>query len=335
MPRHTLTWVKQALRTRVERELVPKRLARRQAPITSAIRDTVCESLKAHYFADSSHATEAFFNSQEGSAALADHVERRLLWDRYRVVPWLDSVRRLDGSRILEIGCGTGSSTVALAEQGAAVTAIDLDGEAIEVARERCRAHGVTAEFRVLNATEIAEQFKDRFDWIIFFATLEHMTHAERLTAMRATWAMLGSGGLWAIVDSPNRLWWYDAHTGLLPFYHWLPNEVAAAYAVYSPRSELRRRFAHLETLGDQELAMARTGRGISYHEFELAIGPLDTLSVVSCLRLFLRRRSLFFLLHWHFSANPRFEALLRRFGPSRVQRAFYQPYLDVVLQKL
>ena len=43
----------------------------------------------------------------------------RLVCDRMEVVPWLDATRSLRGVDILEIGCGTGVSTLALCEQGA------------------------------------------------------------------------------------------------------------------------------------------------------------------------------------------------------------------------
>src|SRR5947209_16094325 len=40
----------------------------------------------------------------------------RLRRDRFAVIPWLDRTRPLRSSRILEVGCGRGASTVALAE---------------------------------------------------------------------------------------------------------------------------------------------------------------------------------------------------------------------------
>ena len=47
---------------------------------------------------------------------LRAHVRERLESDRRLVVPWLDDAKPLHGQQILEIGCGTGSSTIALAE---------------------------------------------------------------------------------------------------------------------------------------------------------------------------------------------------------------------------
>jgi 2-polyprenyl-3-methyl-5-hydroxy-6-metoxy-1,4-benzoquinol methylase len=39
------------------------------------------------------------------------------------------------------------------------------------------------------------------FDIIIFYASLEHMVHEERLRAIADTWAMLRPGDLWCVVE--------------------------------------------------------------------------------------------------------------------------------------
>jgi hypothetical protein len=89
--------------------------------------------------------------------------------------------------------------------------------------------------------------FSDRhFDYIIFYASLEHMTIEERMSAMRATWGMLSDGDLWCVIETPNRLWYHDGHTSLLPFYMWLPefyHQTGFAQFVDSPSLKYIRRF--------------------------------------------------------------------------------------------
>jgi ubiquinone/menaquinone biosynthesis C-methylase UbiE len=63
------------------------------------------------------------------------------------------------GARVLEIGCGTGSGLVALAERGAQVVGLDLDESSLEVARRRCSMHGVVADLHVANANCMAGCF--------------------------------------------------------------------------------------------------------------------------------------------------------------------------------
>lgn len=213
---------------------------------------------------------------------LASHLLGRLNIARAGVIPWLDSISSLRGTRVLEVGCGTGSSTVALAEQGAIVTAVDTDEASLAVARTRSDVYGLAPFFREMNATEILAVFgENAFELVIFYASLEHMTIAERLSSLRSAWASMIDGGLLAVVETPNRLWYHDGHTSDLPFFHWLPEEIAFRYSQYSAREGYRELYRDYSSTDERE-GFARRGRGASFHEFQLAIGPEAGLNVVS-----------------------------------------------------
>ncbi len=64
----------------------------------------------------------------------------RLIYDRHEYVPWLNELRRLDGVRVFEIGCGTGSSIMALVEQGSEVAGIDVASESTASANRHFKA---------------------------------------------------------------------------------------------------------------------------------------------------------------------------------------------------
>src|SRR6478735_2327981 len=86
---------------------------------------------------------------------LKAHLDGRLDSGRYGYIPWLNKTVSLKGANILEIGCGSGSSTIALAEQGATVTGIDLDEDALVVARDRCAVYKVDAKIISGNAIDL------------------------------------------------------------------------------------------------------------------------------------------------------------------------------------
>ena len=230
--------------------------------------------------------SENNYSKEKYKYDLNAHLYERLESDRRMIIPWLDNAATLQNKCLLEIGCGTGSSAIALAEQGAKITGVDIDEGALLVAKERAKVYGVDAEFRVLNAQDISSTFSTtKFDIIIFFACLEHMTIAERLSSLKMAWEMLPNGGLLVVVETPNRLWYFDGHTSMLPFFHWLPDELAFAYSKFSSRDNFRELYNDYSTTSKEHFL--RRGRGMSFHEFDIAIGQARDLKVISSLSTF------------------------------------------------
>jgi S-adenosylmethionine-dependent methyltransferase len=268
--------------------------------------------------------------SDEGEINAA--LEEALSEDRYANVPWLDAALPLNGARVLEIGSGTGESTLALAEQGAIVTGLDVDDNALAVGRERLKAYGLEAELLVANAQDVAQVLPGRtFDAVIFFASLEHMRLDERLIAMRATWDMLRPGGIWCVIEAPNRIWYWDGHTSMDNFYNWLPDEMAARWAHRASSKAFADAFPK-EAPFDATL-LARWGRGVSYHDFDLALGDSRALDIVSNKSDFLRRSNPFFLAHSLVSKARRYERFLESIAPG-VNPGFLKQYLDLIIRK-
>ena len=260
---------------------------------------------------------------------LEDHLYNRLELDRKYIIPWLDSVKKLDGASVLEIGCGTGSSTVALAEQGAIVYGIDIDEGAIKVAIDRCRIYGVDSKLFVINSKYIDKYFnKENFDYILFFASLEHMTISERIESLTKAWEILKKDGILGIIETPNRLWFYDNHTSLLPFFHWLPDELAFRYSCFSKRENFSQRY---KVLSDENMeTFLRQGRGFSYHEIELAIGPIANLNVVSSLFEFKKKHGI----GKYIKNENKYKNILVNVYPD-IPEAFFDKELNLLIKKV
>jgi S-adenosylmethionine-dependent methyltransferase len=256
------------------------------------------------------------------------HLSERLENDRNRVVPWLDTLRPIGGLRILEIGCGTGSSTIALAEQGAVVVGIDIDEGALQVARDRSRIYDCSVDIRAMNATQLDGEFRPgEFNLIIFFASLEHMTVSERLVALSRAWDILPVGGMLGVIETPNRLWFYDGHTSLLPFFQWLPDDLAFQYSRFSPRDNFRETYRE-ETPASFEHFL-RMGRGVSFHEFDLAIQPVSGLNIQVPLSAFLEQNGL----RQPTAEDVTFMAFLRQQSPA-VPAPLFEAKLNFVIKK-
>ncbi|MBN1930412.1 MAG: class I SAM-dependent methyltransferase [Desulfobacterales bacterium] len=297
--------------------------------LDNAGKELLVSSLMKNHFLNT---PKAYFETYEGQRDYQSHLLSRLDSYREKYISWLDNAKALDGSKILEIGCGSGCSTVALAEQGAQVTAIDINENSLKTAIDRCKAYKLDVSIQKANAIDAVKMYsKQQFDFILFFAVLEHMTINERKIVMKATWDMLPEGGLWVISNTPNRLWYYDSHSSLLPFFHWLPDDIAFLYGVNSPLDYYRRLLSPGDDNAREEFI--REGRGVSFHEFDLFMAPLDSLKIISCLPLYLRKKNILRDLIWRLMTEYKYESFLAKVGP-HIHKGFYQPYLELIIQK-
>jgi len=312
--------------TALTRELIypiPSALRSRHTRIDAAGVQRVRDSIQTHYhqgWRAKENYTQSFYQHD-----LDAHLHTRLEGDRRFIIPWLNAARPLDGMRVLEIGCGTGSSSVALAEQGAQVTAIDIDAPALEVARERCRIHGVAVDIRTANARHLLDF--GPMDAVLYFAALEHMTLDERLQSLAEAWSLLSAGGLLAIIETPNRLWYFDQHTSRLPFYNWLPHDLAFIYARFSPRENFKD--SYQEPSVENMNHFLRRGRGASYHEIDVAIAPTQSLDTVSSLVGYFGWRRRIRMKRF----ARRYKALLRQIRPD-LHEGWFDLDLDVIIRK-
>jgi 2-polyprenyl-6-hydroxyphenyl methylase/3-demethylubiquinone-9 3-methyltransferase len=90
-------------------------------------------------------------------------------------VDYVASRIRIDGARILDVGCGGGLLAEALAKRGGKVTAIDLAPAMIQTARLHTAESGVAIDYRVQDASELAAQSPNAFDVVACMEMLEHV----------------------------------------------------------------------------------------------------------------------------------------------------------------
>jgi SAM-dependent methyltransferase len=89
-------------------------------------------------------------------------------WDVHQAQPRLMELEALGGisGDVLDIGCGLGDNAIYLASRGHSVTGLDGSPAAIEEARRRAAAVGVTVTFDVADATDLSG-YEDRFDTVV------------------------------------------------------------------------------------------------------------------------------------------------------------------------
>ncbi len=91
-------------------------------------------------------------------------------------VAWLKSISGdLQGKSIVDIGCGGGILSEALAKEGALVTGIDLAEKALQVAKLHLLESGQKVTYKHIAAEDFADEMPAQFDFVSCMEMLEHV----------------------------------------------------------------------------------------------------------------------------------------------------------------
>ena len=98
--------------------------------------------------------------------------------------------------KVLELGCGTGTNAIWLAEQGAEVTAFDLSAEAVKLARERT-PRGLDIRWFQGDALGELPINPGNFDFAFDRGVFHAVSSESRGTFVEKVFSLLGDGGYW------------------------------------------------------------------------------------------------------------------------------------------
>ncbi len=236
--------------------------------------DHMTPLLLKHYF---TQAPPDYLKTAEGQTDLLHHVAERYEMFAHHHVPWLQSRYDFADMHVVEIGCGTGCSTLAFGQVAKAIDCFELSEASVTIAKERLAYWGIgSVRFHLeLFDDTTAAPWKGKLDAILLTASLEHMTHDEAIGILRLSERSLRSGGILVVCETPNRFSPRDEHTSWLPLFSMLPREIQVMYAHRSPRKGFRDAMQDAMAHGwpNAVNAMTRWGSGVSHHEFEIAFG--------------------------------------------------------------
>ena len=101
--------------------------------------------------------------------------------------------RPLSNLRVLDVGCGGGLLTEAMAAEGARATGIDLSEQLIDIARLHLLESGLQTEYRVVSAEALAVERPGTFDTVTCMEMLEHVPDPQAI--VQACFDVLKPGG--------------------------------------------------------------------------------------------------------------------------------------------
>jgi 2-polyprenyl-3-methyl-5-hydroxy-6-metoxy-1,4-benzoquinol methylase len=128
-------------------------------------------------------------------------------WEPYHWVRWAtiaDALQRLGvqrGARVLDVGCGSGWTSLFLAECGYAVSAVDLVPANVQLTAERATRTNVTVRAEVADMEEL--ELGERFDFALIYDSLHHCIRPRR--ALERVASQLQPGG-WLLLGETSWL---------------------------------------------------------------------------------------------------------------------------------
>ena len=191
------------------------------------------------------------------STYIRDQILQRLPGQRAAPIP-------LEGLRILDIGCGGGILSEAIARLGASVHGVDMVERNIRIARGHAAEQGLDIDYECYTAEKLAER-GEVYDVVLNMEVVEHV--ADLPLFMRSCARLLRPGGV-MFVATLNRTWasYLGAIVGAEYLLRWLPKGTHHWHKFPTP--------AELEALmaADGLRVVDRTGVGVNpfSHRFRL-----------------------------------------------------------------
>jgi 2-polyprenyl-6-hydroxyphenyl methylase/3-demethylubiquinone-9 3-methyltransferase len=96
---------------------------------------------------------------------------------------WIDRHAGLKGKSVLDVGCGGGILTEAMARRGATVTGIDLSEKALKVAALHLHDSLLKITYEKVSAEDFAERQAGAFDVVTCMELLEHVPEPGSMVA--------------------------------------------------------------------------------------------------------------------------------------------------------
>jgi len=118
---------------------------------------------------------------------------------------WIERHAPLAGKRVLDVGCGGGILTEAMAQRGARVTGIDLADKALRVAELHLHESGLSVMYEKTSAEDFAARRAGEFDVVTCMELLEHVPEPAAMVAACARLVRAGGQVFFSTINRNPR----------------------------------------------------------------------------------------------------------------------------------
>lgn len=164
---------------------------------------------------------------------------------RYFRAPWdigprkelveLVEIGRIKPCRAIDLGSGTASNCIFLAQHGFEVTGVDYSAAAIELGRRRAEAAGVNVNFIQDDLTNL-RHLRGEYDLLVDYGTLDDLKPAKRDLYIQNVLPLAHHGSLFLLYCFEWNPRWYERF-----FFSSIALESGEAVDRFSPHFEIER----------------------------------------------------------------------------------------------
>jgi len=118
---------------------------------------------------------------------------------------WIDGLAKLAGKEVLDVGCGGGILSEAMARLGATVTGIDLSEKPLKVAELHSFESGLAISYQKISAEELSTTRTAAYDVVTCMELLEHVPDPASTVAACARLAKPGGHVFFSTINRNPR----------------------------------------------------------------------------------------------------------------------------------
>ena len=122
--------------------------------------------------------------------------------------------------KILDVGCGGGILSEALAKAGARVTGLDLSEASVEVAKRHAQSQNLQIDYRYESVQDVADKEAGTFDAIACMEMLEHVPEPGKVVAACAKALKPGGQAFFSTINRTPKAFLFAIVMGEYVLFH-------------------------------------------------------------------------------------------------------------------